>query len=412
MDAGPRGRISGVAAGIYIRHSRSCKTPRADGKCCDVSYRATVFDVESGKLIRRTFKTRTEAKRWRQDALVGVRAGRLSAVVPGGRTVENALEELLAGMADGTILDRSGRPYRPATIRSYESDSRRYLIPALGTIRLGELRRKDVQRLVDRLRAGDPEVQRKGLAGSTIRNILDPLRVVCRRALEDDEIQTNPTDRLRLPALSSKPRQVASRDRAATLLDALPDADRALWTTLFYAGLRIGEARALRWHHVDFEAGLIRVEAAWDDVVGEQGTKTAAGVRTVPLTGRVRAALAAHKLATGRQEDELCFGRTRQDAFVRSTVRSKALAAWRAAGLDPLSPHEARHTCASYLAAAGVPIKDVQTALGHADVRTTLNIYAKAVPGWEREAAARLDSYLEADGTQSGSAETLGKSRV
>jgi hypothetical protein len=110
-----------VAAGIYIRHSRTCKTPRADGKCCDVSFRATVFDMESGKLIRRTFKTRTEAKRWRQDALVGVRAGRLSAVVTGGRTVENALEELVAGMADGTILDRSGRPYRPATIRSYRA---------------------------------------------------------------------------------------------------------------------------------------------------------------------------------------------------------------------------------------------------------------------------------------------------
>ena len=395
-----------MAAGIYIRHSRVCKTPREDGKCCEASFRATVFDKESGKLIRRTFKTRTEAKRWRQDALVSVRTGRVSAVVPGGRTVETALEELVAGMADGTILDRSGRPYRPATIRSYESDCRRYLIPALGTIRLGELRRKDVQRLVDRLRAGDPGAQRKGLAGSTIRNILDPLRVVCRRALEDDEVQTNATERLRLPALSSKPRQIASRDRAATLLDALPASDQALWTTLFYAGLRIGEARALRWEHVDFERALIRVEAAWDDVEGEQGTKTAAGVRTVPLTGRVRAALAAHKLATGRQEKELCFGRTGRDAFVRSTVRSHALAAWRAAGLEPLSPHEARHTCASYLAAAGVPIKDVQTALGHADVRTTLNIYAKAVPGWELEAAARLDAYLE-DSPQPGESGTF-----
>jgi integrase len=118
----------------------------------------------------------------------------------------------------------------------------------------------------------------------------------------------------------------------------------------------------------------------------------------------VRAALASHKLATGRRDDELCFGRTGSDAFVRSTVRSHALAAWKAAGLEPLSPHEARHTCASYLAAAGVPIKDVQTALGHADVRTTLNIYAKAVPGWESEAAARLDAYL-GDGTENGGAE-------
>jgi integrase len=44
-----------------------------------------------------------------------------------------------------------------------------------------------------------------------------------------------------------------------------------------------------------------------------------------------------------------------------------------------------------------VPIKDVQVALGHADVRTTLNIYAKAVPGWESSAVARVDAYLEED---------------
>jgi hypothetical protein len=36
----------------------------------------------------------------------------------------------------------------------------------------------------------------------------------------------------------------------------------------------------------------------------------------------------------------------------------------------------------------------MQTAMGHADIRTTLNIYAKAVPGWESDAAAKLDAYL------------------
>ncbi len=32
--------------------------------------------------------------------------------------------------------------------------------------------------------------------------------------------------------------------------------------------------------------------------------------------------------------------------------------------------------------------------MGHADMRTTLNIYAKAVRGWEQGAAAKLDAYL------------------
>jgi len=41
-----------------------------------------------------------------------------------------------------------------------------------------------------------------------------------------------------------------------------------------------------------------------------------------------------------------------------------------------LTPHEARLACASYLAAAGLTPKEVQAAMGHADIRTTLNIYA------------------------------------
>jgi hypothetical protein len=42
------------------------------------------------------------------------------------------------------------------------------------------------------------------------------------------------------------------------------------------------------------------------------------------------------------------FGRTRTDAFVRSTKRARALKVWEAAKLEPLTPHEGRHCCASY----------------------------------------------------------------
>jgi hypothetical protein len=71
------------------------------------------------------------------------------------------------------------------------------------------------------------------------------------------------------------------------------------------------------------------------------------------------------------------------------------LRAWEAVGLEPLTPHEARHTCASYLAVAGLTPKEAQTAMGYADIRTTLNIYAKAVPGLEARATAKLDAYLD-----------------
>jgi integrase len=291
-------------------------------------------------------------------------------------------------MTDGTILDRSGRHYRPATIRSYRQAADRYLIPTLGHLRPIEVQRRDVQRLVDKMHTTDK------LGGSPIRNKLDPLRVLYRRAMQDDEITRNPTEKLRLPALSTKARRVVAPETAATLLEALPDTSRALWTILFYSGLRISEARAMRWTHVDFDNGVIQVQAGWDDVEGEQDTKTTAGVRTVPMTGQVRAELARHKLASGRAGDDLVFGRTPTAAFVRSTVRAHAIKAWTRCGA--VTPHEARHCAASYFAKAGLSVKEAQEALGNADSRTTLDIYQHALPGWQEQATAKLDAYLGA----------------
>jgi hypothetical protein len=39
--------------------------------------------------------------------------------------------------------------------------------------------------------------------------------------------------------------------------------------------------------------------------------------------------------------------------------------------------------------------KQAQEVMGHADIRRMLNIYAKAVPGWQEQAAAKLDAYLD-----------------
>src|SRR4051812_47242283 len=116
--------------GIDVRHRKACTNPRDDGKCCGASYQAHVFDARTGQRIRKTFPTKTAARLWRQDAMAAIRAGETSALTPTATTVDDALDALLAGMTDGTILDRSGRRYRPATARSYREAADKYLRPA------------------------------------------------------------------------------------------------------------------------------------------------------------------------------------------------------------------------------------------------------------------------------------------
>src|SRR5215210_5006263 len=106
--------------GVEARHRKTCPGARDDGRCCKPTYRASVFDARTDTRIRsKPFATKIAAKQWRQDALVALRSGAITAAVPESKTVAITLDVLLIGMREGIVLDRSGRRYRPATIRSY-----------------------------------------------------------------------------------------------------------------------------------------------------------------------------------------------------------------------------------------------------------------------------------------------------
>src|SRR5215210_7737040 len=103
--------------GIEVRHSKKCGSRYGSGCSCTPTYQANAYDKRTGRLLRRTFPNKTAAKQWRQEAIVALRHGHRSRLEPGrGPTVREALDALIAGMTDGTALDRSGRRYRPATI--------------------------------------------------------------------------------------------------------------------------------------------------------------------------------------------------------------------------------------------------------------------------------------------------------
>jgi len=290
-------------------------------------------------------------------------------------------------MTSGRVRTRSGDLYKPSAIRSYEAALRDHIVPRLGRTRLGDLQHRDVQWIADDLLA-------EGRDPSTIRNALMPLRVIFRRAVEDGDLAVNPCTHLRLPAVRGRRERIASPEEAQRLLAALPDPDRAIWATALYAGLRRGELLALAWDDVDLATGVIRVQRAYDDKDRvEVEPKSRAGRRIVPIVGALRDALVAHKAREGRDRG-LVFGSSAETPFQPSTVWRRARTSWQRAGLEPIGLHEARHTFASVLIAAGVNAKAITTYMGHASVQTTYDLYGKLMPGSESEAAALVDAYL------------------
>jgi integrase len=374
-----------MTEGIRRRHSAGCATRRGSRCDCQAGWEVFVFSARDGKKIRKTFPTLSAAKTWRADALAGLRKGTIRAARP--ITIGDAAIDLLDGMRNGRVRTRSGDVYKPSVVRSYEAALRRYVLPELGALKLADVQRRDVQRLADDLLAArkDP---------STIRNALMPLRVIYRRAIEDGDVAVNPCVNLRLPAVRGKRDRIVTPEVAAALLAALEPPDRALWGLALYAGLRRGELMALRWSDVDLAAGVIRVERSWDaNAQLFVEPKSRAGRRKVPVPGALRDILLEHKMnASGA----LVVGRRGGDRpFNDTSVAQRAATAWRRAGLQPITLHEARHTFASLMIAAGVNARALTAYMGHSSVTITYDRYGHLMPGNEDEAAALLDAYLE-----------------
>ncbi len=183
---------------------------------------------------------------------------------------------------------------------------------------------------------------------------------------------------------------------AATDLDARPEARttgrRALIATLVYAGLRIGEATALRWRDIDLANGRISV--------GD--SKTAAGIREVDILPALRDELTSHRHAcadaspanlvfptsTGSRRDK---DNARERVIRPVVARAEELLAERRQSPLPegVTAHKLRHTFASILYVRGEDPAYVMAQVGHSDPGSALRVYAHATPRRGRQGPPR-----------------------
>jgi len=244
---------------IEERHATDCASHRGKRCNCVARYRGEVRDAR-GRKVRSAWSTsRAQAISWEKEAMVAVRHGRLRASTP--TTVRQAGIALVAGMRSGAILDRSGKPYKPKTVRGYEHGLKTYIYPLLGSRKVSSLRRADIQGFVEEMRA-------LGAAPSTVHNRLDPLRVIVRRSIDNDELLVDPCARLKMPVVRNARTRIESSTTAEALIAALPESEQAFWALALFAGVRRGELRGLQVDDIDFDAGLVRVRRGWEPLDG------------------------------------------------------------------------------------------------------------------------------------------------
>lgn len=400
------GRRRGLPEGVQERHQGACKS-RDGGRCnCTRSYRGALYDPRTKDRAysgwRKGPAGLAEAEKWRAKAKRELAAQTTAGTAPSSLTptLQEAWDDWIKGARAGTIANRKGDRYKPSALAGYERAWKNQIQPDFGSRRIATITRQELQKWVDRKAS-------KGAPKSTINNALDPLRVLFRRARKRGEVVTIPTADLELPANAEEAMRFAEPEEAAKLIEALPDAEKALWASAFYGGLRRGELRGLRWDHVNLAEGVIVVERSWvDDDDG--APKSKAGVRRVPIIPQLAEPLKAHQKATSRDGSDLVFGRTAADPFHATTIRSRALKAWAKPdpALDPITLHQCRHTAASFMIAAGANAKALSIVMGHASIEITFNRYGHLMPGSEADVGRMLADYIASHGIGVGSADT------
>jgi integrase len=349
-----------------------------------------VWSVREQKTIRKTFRDLSEARAWRQQSQIAIRNGLLRS--PSHTTLSQAAQEWLEAAEAGLVRTRSGEAYKPSAVRAYRQALNHRALPHLGSKRLTTITQLMLQDFADQLSA-------QGLSPSSVRNTLLPLRAIFRRAHQRGEVAINPTHKLALPAVRGHRDRIAAPTELAPLLDALQPAERAIYATALYAGLRAGELQALQWDDIDLQTNLIHVHRNWDRQHGFVAPKSRAGTRRVPITPSLRRELINHRLHQGAGGKGFVFPSTRNPGkpFNPSSLNLNTKKAWKEAGLTPIGLHECRHSYAAYMIAAGVNSKALSTYMGHSSITITLDRYGHLLPGNETQAATLLEAWLNAN---------------
>ena len=150
--------------------------------------------------------------------------------------------------------------------------------------------------------------------------------------------------------------------------------DTAILELLYGCGLRISELTSLRWEDVD-------LDARWLIILGK-GNKE----RRVPFGKCAQRALRA--LCEGEEgRGEYVFGGRRGKPLTVRTVHRAVTALAARAGLEGVTPHTLRHSCATHLLEHGASLKFVQEFLGHESLSTT-QIYLTVSASWMKESYA------------------------
>lgn len=341
---------------------------RADGR---YQRRITLSDGRSKLVYGRSLAALNEAEE-------AVRAEDRSGLVVGDHT--------LVGEWAKVWIETYKSGLRPNTVRMYRDTYNLHIRPFLGSMELQAVRPVHVMSVMASV-SGSSESQQK--------KVLLTMRQIFAEARRNRLMNIDPTEGVKItPHATEKKKEYLSMPELKTFIEALSALDDKrplLFCALCsYCGLRKEEALGLKWS--DIEGGRLTVRRALTfsrghtDSSMELKSKAAHRVLPVPvplqeiLTKAERPCEWIIPTTDGRQMTDGGFKRMWAKAARSSEIH--------------IHPHMLRHTYATNLYRAGVPLRAAQKLLGHSSIQMTANIYTHLEDEDAMAVGGQIDAYL------------------
>lgn len=318
------------------------------------------------------------------------------------------------------------------TFQNYKYMYEQFVRKDLGERKIAILKKSDIRRFYNRL------VDERCLKIATVDGIHNVIHQVLDIAVEDGYLRNNIADN-GLKELKQARNLHTEKKRALTIeeqnifVNFLKHSNiynhwYPIFAVMLGTGLRVGEATGLRWKDVDFENNTISVNHtliyySHNDggcYFGINTPKTRAGERTVPMIDSVKDALILEK-----EYQEECgikskasiagytdfifvnrFGCAQHQGTLNKALRrimrdcnqeilEKANGKENVVLLPRFSCHILRHTFTTRLCESGINVKVIQSVLGHADISTTLDIYADVTKELKKNEMNTFEDFLK-----------------
>ncbi len=318
----------------------------------------------------------------------------------------------LADFAKTWYKDYCLKNLAPKTQRSYRNHTKNRIIPALGHIDMVKLRPQHIIKFIEELRK--PGLRLDGKTGTlSDQSVMYCFRVLSsmlQDAVQWQIISNNPCGRVKPPTIKHHKYNLPSEADIRKMLVYLTDEPikyRMIILLALDSGLRLGEIMALRWDDIDFKTSILKVEKS-NQVLGGKGIftkvpKNQSSVRSLALSSSVMDLLRKYSVWQKKQklilanewiDEGWIFTKWNGKAMYPTTPSQWFSKFLKRKQLPHMPFHALRHLSATLLISLGIPLKNVSSRLGHADIRTTANIYGEALQSVDRQAADQLDQYF------------------